>query len=601
MAERTEIDSKYKWDLSVIFPDLEAFEKEYVEVKGLVTDYVKHKDTMTNGAEELYSALSDLTAISCRLDVLSSYSFLNFAVESNNNEYQSLNGRVRNLYVEFGMASWFVSPYLMKLDESTLDAWYESYPALKEYRRQIEKNMRYKPHTLSDEGEMITSKVQDCLGSHGEIRSIFANSDLRFGKITDEDGKRVEITDTNYVTYLMSSNRRVRMAAFRTIYKTYAQFTNTFATILDGRIKEACTMASLRNYDSSLQASTFDDEVTPEIYDNLIESVHRGLPALYNYYDLKREVLGLSKIHLYDIYTPLIGELDREFSYEEGVSEVLDTVSVLGEEYQSVLKKGLLEKGWVDVYPSRGKQGGAFSAGCYNTEPYMMLNYTNTFDDVFTLAHEAGHSMHSHYSIKNNAPENSGYTLFVAEVASTVNELLLAKKKLKESRSDEEKMFVLNQLMETYKGTLFRQTMFAEFEKKIHSLSEAGTPLTADLLNKEYYDLVKEYFGPGVVCDKEIAHEWQRIPHFYNCFYVYKYATCISAASAIVKRIETEGEGYVKKYIDFLSCGDSRSPLESLLVADIDMTKPEVVEDAINDFANAVDTFRSLYNKVSKK
>ncbi len=597
MAERKDIESKYKWDLTVIYPNLDAFTAECGKLKEMIEKYPAHQNTMLSGAKELYSALSDLVKMTELLEVLSNYAFLNFAVENHNNTYQSINAKVRNLAVEMGTASWFVSPYLLKLDTDKLESWYKECPELEAFRRQIDKNLRYKPHTLSDEGEQLLARVQDCLGTHGEIRGIFANSDLRFGKITDENGKKVELTDTNYVTYLMSPNRRVRQSAFRCIYKTYEQFTNTFATMLDGRIKEACTMAKLRNFDSSITSSTFDDEVTPEIYNNLIDSVHEGLPSLYRYYDLKREVLGVDKLHLYDIYTPLIGELDRKYSYEEGVEEVLETVKVFGDEYYGALKKGLLELAWVDVYPSRGKQGGAFSSGCPDTEPYMMLNYTDTFDDIFTLAHEAGHSMHSYFTFKNNTPQDSSYTLFVAEVASTVNELLLAHKKLNESKSDEEKMYVLNQLMETYKGTLFRQTMFAEFEKDIHALCEAGEPLTADLLNDRYYKLVKKYFGKNVVCDKQIRHEWQKIPHFYSCFYVYKYATCISAASAIVKRIETEGAAYVEKYLNFLKCGDSKSPLESLLLADIDMTKPEVVQDAIDDFANAVALFKELYNK----
>lgn len=597
MLERKDINEKYKWDLSVIYPDLDTFTNECSYLRKMIKKYSEHQNTMLTGPEHLYSALDDLTKMTSLLSVLSNYAFLNFAVESHNNTYQSINAKVRNLAVEMGTASWFVSPYLLKLDEKTLEAWYKDCPKLEEFRRQIEKNLRYKPHTLSDEGEQLIAKVQDCLGTHDEIRGIFANSDLRFGKIIDETGKKIELTDANYVMYLMSGDRKVRQSAFRCMYKTYAQFTNTFATILDGRIKEACTMAKLRNFKNSITSSTFEDEVTPDIYNNLINTVNKGLPSLYSYYGLKQQVLGVDKLHLYDVYTPLIGELNRKFSYEEGVEEVLETVKVFGDEYYNTLKKGLLDLGWVDVYPSRGKQGGAFSSGCPGTEPYMMLNYTDTFDDIFTLAHEAGHSMHSYFTFKNNAPQNSSYTLFVAEVASTVNELLLAHRKLNESKNDTEKMYVLNQLMETYKGTLFRQTMFAEFEKDIHALSEEGEPLTAELLNKRYYKLVKKYFGKDVACDKQIQHEWQRIPHFYNCFYVYKYATCISAASAIVKKIETEGEKYVEKYLNFLKCGDSKSPLESLLLADIDMTKPEVVQDAIDDFSNAVKQFQNLYNK----
>jgi oligoendopeptidase F len=287
--------------------------------------------------------------------------------------------------------------------------------------------------------------------------------------------------------------------------------------------------------------------------------------------------------------------LDRKYSYEEAVEEVLETVKVYGTEYYNALREGLTEKGWVDVYPCRGKRGGAFSSGGSSTEPYILMNYTGTFDNVGTLAHEAGHSMHTWFSTHYNKPHNAGYTIFVAEVASTVNELLLMHRKLEASASDEKKLYILDQIMETYKGTLYRQTMFAEFEKDIHALCEKGEPLTAELLNAKYYELVSRYFGSDVVCDPQIAYEWMRIPHFYMNFYVYKYATCISAASAIVKRIETEGASYVKKYIDFLKCGGSKSPLESLLVAGIDMTDPHIVSGAIEDFSSAIAQFRKIY------
>lgn len=596
VLERRDIDAKYKWDLSVIYKDEAAFNADYALAESKIKEFPKHEKTMLKGARELYETLRAVVDIEAVIEKLWQYASLNFSVDSSNNYYQALNTKVRNLAISAGTASWFVSPYMLKLDEKTVNAWFSECPELETFRRMIEKNMRNKPHTLSDECEMLLSKMEDSLGSHSGIRSIFANSDLRFGKITDESGKRVELTDTNYVMYLMSGERKVRQAAFRTLYKTYEQFKNTFATLYEARVKEACTKARVANFKNSITSYTFGDEVTPEIYNNLIKSVHTGLPTLYEYYELKREVLGVDKLHLYDIYAPLIGELDSNYTYEEAVEEVLKTVEIYGEEYASNLRAGLTEKGWVDVYPSRGKRGGAFSSGCPGTEPYILLNFTNKFDDVSTLAHEAGHSMHTWFSTNYNEPHNSGYRIFVAEVASTVNELLLAHRKLRECKSDAEKLYILNQLMETYKGTLFRQTMFAEFERDMHAMCEKGTPLTSDVISKHYYKLVKRYFGKDVVCDKQIAYEWSRIPHFYTCFYVYKYATCISAASAIVKRIETEGEAYIGKYIDFLKCGDSKSPLDSLLVAGIDMRDPEVINGAIEDFASAIKEFKAIYN-----
>ena len=591
---RQEIDKKYKWDLSVIYPSVEAFDADYALAEQKVAAFKAHAETMTASAEALYRALCDMSAVEQLIERLWEYASLSFAVDTSDNSAQALNSKVRNLAVAAGEASWFVSPYILKMDPATVEHWFGEYPALETFRRMITKIMAEKAHTLSDECEMLLSGMQDALGSHTGIRSIFTNSDLRFGKIKDAEGKTVELTDTNYVMYLMSKDRRVRTAAFRCLYKTYAQFSNTFATMYEARVKEATTNARVRKFADSITASTFRDEVTPVIYNNLIDAVHEGLPALYDYYDLKRETLGLKSLHMYDIYAPLVGEVDSDYTYEEAVDEVLKTVKIFGEEYESNLRAGLCEKGWVDVYPCRGKRGGAFSSGVPGTEPYILLNFTNKLDDVSTLAHEAGHSMHSWFSVNYNEPHNSQYTIFVAEVASTVNELLMAHRMLAESKSDTEKLYILNQLMETYKGTLFRQTMFAEFERDMHALCEKGVPLTAEQINRHYYDLVKLYFGPRVNCDEQIAYEWMRIPHFYSCFYVYKYATCISAASAIVKRIETEGEAYIHQYIDFLKCGGSKSPLESLLVAGIDMTSPDVVKSAIDDFAATVKQFREL-------
>ncbi len=596
MKERKDIPAKYKWDLSVIYADEKAFLADYAKAEKLIKEFPKHEKTMTKSAEGLYNVLRADCDIEAIIEKLWSYASLNFSVDSSNNAFQALNGKVRSLAVQAGAASWFVSPRLLALDTEVVEGWFKEYPALETFRRTIHSIMRMKPHMLSDECEQLMSKLQDSFGTHHDIRSIFADSDLRFGKIRNEEGKLVELTDTNYVPFLMSSDRRVRQAAFKKLYTTYSQFGNTFATTFNAMVRERGTLAKVRGYKNSITASTFRDEVTPEIYNNLINSVHTGLPALYDYYALKREVLGVQRLHLYDVYAPLIGELDRVYSYEEAVDEVLKTVEIYGDEYYNALKEGLLEKGWVDVYPSRGKRGGAFSAGTPVTEPYILLNYTETLDDVSTLAHEAGHSMHSWFSTHYNEPHNSNYTIFVAEVASTVNELLLFHRKLRECTDDAEKLYILNQLMETYKGTLYRQTMFAEFERDMHALSEKGTPLTADVVNKHYYKLVKKYFGKDVAVDKQIAMEWMRIPHFYTSFYVYKYATCISAASAIVKRIESEGAAYVNQYIDFLKCGGSKSPLDSLLVAGIDMRDPSVVNGAIEDFKSAVEEFRAIYN-----
>ncbi len=597
ILERRDIDPKYKWDLTKIYKDEDAFNADYKKCEDMIKEYAKHEAKMLDSAEALYEALRDMTDIEYIIDLLYTYSSLGFEVDTANNSSQALEARVRNLAIAAGTAAWFVPTKLLKLDGETLDRWFAELPSLETFRRRIENERRYKDHMLSDDCELLMAKLQDAFGAGAQTRGLFANADLKFGNITDEAGNTVELTDTNYVPFLMSNDRRVREDAFTTLYKTYDQFGNTFASLYAGHIKERTTLAKARGFENSITSYTFGDEVTPEIYNNLISSVNAGLAPLYDYYRLKAEVLGVDKLHLYDVYAPLISSLDKKYTYEEAVEETLETVKVFGGEYYNTLKAGLTERGWVDVYPTRGKRGGAFSSGCPGTEPYILLNFNGTFDNVSTLAHEAGHSMHSYFSRKYNEPHNSNYTIFVAEVASTVNELLMAHRKLRECENDTEKLYILNELIETYKGTLYRQTMFAEFERDMHALSESGVPLTADVIKEKYYKLVKHYFGEDVEVDKQIECEWMRIPHFYSCFYVYKYATCISAASAIVKRIEEEGDAYVSKYIDFLKCGGSRSPLDSLLVAGIDMRDPGVVTGAIEDFSASVRMFREIYEK----
>ena len=563
---RAEIPAKYKWDLTAIYPDMDAFNADYDRAKEMIAKFPAHKDTMLTSAEALYAMFCDMTELGRVLNLLYSYASLNSDVDTSDNSYVSLKGRVMNLDNDLSAAAFFVDPYLLRLDDETIEKWYEEFPKLKEYRRSIDASLRYRPHTLSDDQEKLMADLSGGFHTHGNIRSTFSNADLTFGKIKGEDCKPVTLTDSTYGIFLHRSF-----------------------------VKERTIYAKVRNFPDSITASVFRDEVTPAIYNNLCDTVSKNLKPLYDYYALKKKALGVPKLHLYDIYTPLISSCDRKYTYEEAVDIVLDAIKIFGEEYHSTLTAGLKEKGWADVYPNKGKRGGAYSSGCYDTEPYILLNYTDTLSDVSTLAHEAGHSMHSYFSAKANTPQESHYTIFVAEVASTVNELVLFRKLLRESDNREEKLYILNQIMETYKGTLYRQTMFAEFEKEMHALVEAGETLTKDLLCKRYYELVCRYFGKDVVCDKQIACEWMRIPHFYYNFYVYKYATCISAASSIVKKIEEQGDAYVEKYLNFLKCGGSRSPLESLLVADIDLTKPEVIEDAIADFAATVEQFRALY------
>lgn len=594
IKERNEIDARYKWDLSVIYQTEADFEAEYAAVKERIRALSAYEDTLTESAETLTRALDEKYAVSDLLGKLWRYASLGYAVNTADTAAQAKQTRVHNLFVLMGEVAWFFGPRIRTLREEQVSAWMAKYPPLSAYARVLHRYLRFRPHALGEEEEQLLSELGDAFDSHEGIFSLLTNADLRYGSIRGADGKRAELSPANYVLFMKSPDRRVRRAAFRTMYRTVGQFANTLAALYEARIKEEVTEARIRKYPDSITASTDKDEVTPAIYNNLIESVHGALPALYEYYALKRETLGLKALHLYDVYTPLVPDCDRTYTYEEAIEEVLASVRVLGDEYVSILREGLCERGWADVFPSRGKRGGAFSASGRLTEPYILMNFNGDFAGVSTLAHEAGHSMHSYHSRRANPTQTDGTAIFIAEVASTVNELLLVHRRLAESTSREEKLMLLGELAETYKGTLFRQTMFAEFERDMHAMCEAGTPLTKDAISEHYYALNRLYFGENVVCDREIAYEWARIPHFYSCFYVYKYATCISAASAIVKRIESEGAPYVKKYLDFLSAGDSRSPMDCLRLAEIDLERPEVIQSAIEDFRSAVAQLRAL-------
>lgn len=590
---RNEIDKKYKWDMTAVFASDADFLTEAKSVENEINGFDRFADEMIGSAEGLLSAVSALTAIHRRLEKLADYASRSFDVDKTDNAKQALDGRVEDLYNRLGEHSSFFGGKILEIGREKFEKWAKELPGLEAYRRTIEERLRYAPHTLGESEEKLLSTLSASRGGCANAYSILTDSDMKFGKIRGEDGRYTELTDSNYVTFLMSSDRRVRKAAFDKMYETLGSFKNTIATIMNGFVKEQVAWAKARNYPSAMEASVFRDDVPVDICNNLIDTVEENLGVLYRYYDLKRRMLGLSKLHMYDLYPSIIADCDKRYEYDEAVPMVLEALAPLGKDYTDALEKGY-ESGWVDVYPTPGKRGGAYSGGAYDTAPYMLLNYNGTFDDVSTLAHESGHSMHSYYSCKSNSFQNSGYTIFVAEVPSTVNELLLANDRLAKATDKKEKLFILNQLLEVFKGTLFRQTMFAKFEKVLYSLCESGETLTADLLCEKYYEIVKKYFGKDVVVDKAIACEWMRIPHFYYNFYVYKYATCISAAAAVVKHIEREGDAYVDKYKAFLSCGSSKSPLDSLMVAGIDLRSPEVVKDAISLFSDLLDRFEAV-------
>ena len=594
--DRNTIDEKYKWDLTQIFKSTEEFEECYKKAENLIEDFKKYENIMGENAKKFYETINTYYEISRVLDKLYTYTSLLSDTDTSNNTYQSLKIKVSNLLDKWSKASFFVTPTILKKDDKEIEKYYIEEPKLKDYEIILKREFRYKEHTLSDVEEKLLSNLTKMFNNNYQTYELLKDSDLTFGTILDENEKEVVLTESNYSIYIESKDRRVRKDAFKTLYQTYKQFINSFASTLSGNINENITIAKIKKYNSTIEWCLYHDELDETIYNNLINTVSNNMNILYKYYSLKKEILNLDELYLYDIYTPLIKNFEKKYPYEEAKETVLKALSILGEDYISTLAKGL-ENNWVDVYPSLSKRTGGYSGGSYDTAPYILLNYQEKYDDMSTLAHEAGHSMHSYYTRKNNSYQYGDYSIFVAEVASTTNEILLAKYLLKISNNKEEKLFILDKLMNLFKATIYRQTMFAEFEQAIYKDAENDIPLTADYLSEKYYDLNKKYFGSDVVIEKEIQYEWARIPHFYYNFYVYKYATGLSAACHIANDILSGKENAVENYKSFLKCGSKKNPIDSLKLAGVDLTKKEVVESAINMFNDTIDEFKKLINE----
>ena len=459
------------------------------------------------------------------------------------------------------------------------------------YRFVMEKLVRQKPHTLSEKEEALLARFGEVFAAPGQIADNLQDADLVFDPVKDAEGQEHELTGSNYILLQTSPDRTLRENSFRSFYKGYRQHINTFASAYAGAVKAAAAQAQVRGYASSRAMSMADENVPAEVYDTLIETVRAHLPAMYGYAELRKKLLSLDQLHYYDLYTPLTGSSGRKYTYQQAQQIVLDAVAPLGESYTRIVREGFSSR-WIDVYPNRGKSSGAFSSGTYGSNPYIMTNFTGTLDSVSTIAHEMGHSMHTWHSNHTQPPQYAEYTLFVAEVASTVNENLLVEHLLKTERDPGERLALLNQYLENFKGTVFRQVMFAEFEKKAHEMAERGDALDPESLNSLYEGLVRDYFGPVLVMDDEVKYEWARIPHFYRAFYVYVYATGLCAAVSLSEKILTEGEDAVKKYREFLSAGCSVPPIEALKLAGIDMSRREPVHKAMEVFRETVEKMK---------
>ena len=591
--DRNQIDTKYKWDLTQVFRSTKDFEESYKKAEDLIEDFKKYENIMKENAKGFYETINTYYEIARILDKLYVYTSLLSDTNTANNDNQALKIKVSNLLDKWNKASFFVTPIILKKDYQEIEKFYKEEPRLKDYEIILQKEFRYKEHTLSDAEEKLLSNLTKIFNNNYQTYELLKDSDLSFGTILDDTGKEVELTCSNYSIYIESKNRRVRKDAFQTLYKTYKQFINTFASTLSGNINENITIAKIKKYKSTIEWCLYHDELDESIYNNLIKTVSDNMNILYKYYSLKKEILKLDELHLYDIYTPIVKDSSKKYPYEEAKDTVLKALSILGEDYINILKEGLTNN-WVDVYPSPSKRTGGYSGGSYDTNPYILLNYQEKYSDISTLAHEAGHSMHSYYARTNNPYQYGDYTIFVAEVASTTNEILLAKYLLKTSNNKEEKLFILDNLMNLFKATIYRQTMFAEFEQNIYKDAEEDIPLTADYLSEKYYKLNKKYFGNDVILDEDIKYEWARIPHFYYNFYVYKYATGLSAACHIANDILSEKAGAVENYKEFLKCGSKKNPIDSLKLAGVDLTKKEVIESALNMFNDTIDEFKKL-------
>ena len=593
MKDRKDIDKKYTWNLDVIYSNTTEFDKDYDLVIDKINSLKKYENTMMDNSDNFYDSIRLSFEIERLIDKLYCYGNLSFDLDTSNNNKQELCEKISNLRSKYSENSYFIVPSILKNDYSVIEKYIKENPLIKNYEISIREIYRYKEHILSDAEEKLLSSISKMIGNSYDTYELFKDCDMSFDSIEDENGKKVELNNSNYSLYIESKDRRVRKDTFNTLYKEYKKYTNTFASLISSNMKELSTLAKINKYNSAIEMSLFADDVDIKVYNNLIDSVHKHINYIYDYYKLKKDILNLDDIHLYDVYVPIGNILDKKYSYEEAKEVILKVLEVFGDEYITKVKEAL-DNRWIDVYPTKNKRTGGYSGGSYDTYPYILLNYQDKYNDMSTLIHEMGHSMHSYYSRTYNDYQNSEYRIFVAEVASTVNELLLSHYLLEHSSDVEEKKYILNNLMELYRATIYRQTMFAEFERDISSIIDNDGALTADKLSNMYYDLNKFYFGDGVVVDDEIRYEWERIPHFYYDFYVYKYATGLSAATAIVKGILDKKENAVENYIDFLKCGSRLSPIESLKVAGVDLTNSSVADTALDEFKNILDMYKNM-------
>ncbi|WP_053220354.1 oligoendopeptidase F [Virgibacillus senegalensis] len=597
LQSREQVPLEKTWRLEDIFVIDEEWEKELEAVKNKLPEFKNYQGKVSDSADTLYSLLKLQDEVSERLGKLYTYAHMRYDQDTTNSLYQALNAKAENLLTQASSAMSFIVPEILSLDEEKLKAFIKEHQELKQYEHTLNEINRQRPHVLSEKEEELLAEVSEVTDNPSQTFGMLNNADLTFPSIKDEEGNEVDLTHGRYINFLESDDPRVRRDAFKAMYETFGNFKNTFASTLSGAVKKNNFYAKVRKYDSARQAALDNNNIPEEVYDNLISAVNERLPLLHRYVELRKRVLKLEELHMYDLYTPLVKNVNMKIPYEKAQEMVLKGLAPLGEEYTNTIKEGYKDR-WIDVEENKGKRSGAYSSGAYGTNPYILLNWQDNLNNLFTLAHELGHSMHSYYS-RNNQPFRYGnYSIFVAEVASTCNEALLNEYLIQNTEDEKEKLFLLNHFLEGFRGTVFRQTMFAEFEHDIHEHMQNGEALTADKLTEMYYELNKKYFGDQLVIDEEIGLEWARIPHFYYNYYVYQYATGYSAATSLASQILKEKQPAVDRYLEFLKAGSSDYPIEVLKKAGVDMTSKKPILDALRVFEEKLSEMESLLDQV---
>ena len=590
---RNEVAPEDCWDLSSLYPNDEAWEKDFKRVDAMIDTYETFRGRLSESAEVLAEALTFDSDFDRTTERLGYYSFLKTTEDQSNSDYQGMKARFQNLAVRASQAASYMRPELLAIPVDQMNELVQ-HDSLSRFRLQLERLLRFRPHTLTDNEERLLAMQGEMAGAAGNAFRQLNDADLRFGELKDHEGNMVELSHATFSQFLISPDRNVRRKAFEQYYEPFSAHENTLTATLAGSIHRDVYQARARNYDSSLQAALFPDNVPVDVYDNLIKAVRDSLPSVHHYLDVRRRKMKLDDIHHYDTYVPILSDIEKHHTWQQASDVVIESLAPLGSEYTSVLAEGLSGR-WCDRYPNRGKQSGAFSCGSFDGDPYILMNFKEqVLNDVFTLTHEAGHSMHSWYSARSQPYEYYNYTIFVAEVASTFNEQLLTNHLLKNAADDNERAYLINNELDSIRATVVRQTMFAEFEKKTHEMAEAGEPLTVKSFRAVYRELLDAYFGPNFVVDDVLELECFRIPHFYRAFYVYKYATGLSAAVALSQRVLNGGQQELDDYLAFLSGGCSKDPLDLLRDAGVDMSSPEPVTTTLARFKSLTEELDSL-------